>query len=71
MEEIYCFLCQEPKSEVGHTTETCPKATCRTCGQKGHTVRRCPNLNSKAHENPKRLHLDKQNCSKANDKGDD
>ena len=36
-----CYLCQEPKSVVGHDTETCPDVICKKCGQKGHVVRNC------------------------------
>ena len=36
-----CYLCQEPKSVVGHDTQTCPNVLCKKCGQKGHVVRNC------------------------------
>ena len=47
MSEKNCYLCQEPKSVVGHNTQTCPRVKCKKCGQKGHIHRNCPNLNSK------------------------
>ena len=55
MEENYCFQCQEPKTVVGHATESCPKVKCRTCGQKGHTVRNCPHLDPRNDEKSKKL----------------
>ena len=36
-----CYLCQEPKSVVGHDTQTCPNVLCKKCGQKGHVLRNC------------------------------
>ena len=50
MEDEYCFLCQKPKSIINHITESCPNVKCRACGQKGHTIRTCPELDSKAFE---------------------
>ena len=46
MSENNCYLCQEPKSVVGHNTQSCPNVKCKKCGQKGHINRNCPNLNS-------------------------
>ena len=46
MSENNCYLCQEPKSVVGHNTQSCPNVKCKKCGQKGHIYRNCPNLNS-------------------------
>ena len=46
MSENNCYLCQEPKSVVGHNTQSCPNVKCKKCGQKGHIQRNCPNLNS-------------------------
>ena len=45
MSENICYLCQEPKSVVGHNTQTCPSVKCKKCGQKGHIVKNCPNFN--------------------------
>ena len=45
MSENNCYLCQEPKSVVGHNTQSCPNVKCKKCGQKGHIDRNCPNLN--------------------------
>ena len=45
MSENNCYLCQEPKSVVGHNTQSCPKVKCKKCGQKGHILRNCSNLN--------------------------
>merc|ERR1711874_128493 len=47
MNENYCFVCQEAKSVIGHTTESCLQIRCKTCGQRGHTVRNCPDFNPK------------------------
>ena len=44
-ENNYCYLCQEPKSVVGHETQSCPNVKCKKCGIKGHVLRNCPNLN--------------------------
>jgi len=57
MEENYCFLCQEPKSVVGHATELCPDVKCRNCGQTGHILSNCSNLN---HDSSKHLHLSRE-----------
>jgi hypothetical protein len=46
MSENNCYLCQEPKSVVGHNTQSCPSVKCKKCGQKGHILRNCPNFNS-------------------------
>ena len=46
MSENNCYLCQEPKSVVGHNTQSCPSVKCKKCGQKGHIHKNCPNLNS-------------------------
>ena len=46
MSDNNCYLCQEPKSVVGHNTQSCPSVKCKKCGQKGHIYRNCPNLNS-------------------------
>ena len=54
MEESYCFLCQEPKSVVGHVTESCEKVKCKTCKQVGHTAKNCSKQNSKSDDNPKK-----------------
>ena len=54
MKEKFCFLCQESKNEVGHTTESCPNVTCRTCGLKGHSVKYCPDLNLENYEDSKK-----------------
>ena len=45
MSEFNCYLCQEPKSVVGHNTQSCPNVKCKKCGQKGHIFKNCPNLN--------------------------
>ena len=45
MSENNCYLCQEPKSVVGHNTQSCPNVKCKKCGQKGHIFKNCPNLN--------------------------
>ena len=47
MAENNCYLCQEPKSVVGHSTQSCPSVKCKKCGQKGHILRNCSNFNSK------------------------
>ena len=60
MEEKFCFLCQESKNEVGHTTESCPNVTCRTCGLKGHSVKYCPDLNLENYKNSKKSCRNKQ-----------
>ena len=44
MSENNCYLCQEPKSVVGHNTQSCPNVKCKKCGQKGHIYRNCPSL---------------------------
>ena len=44
MSEFNCYLCQEPKSVVGHNTQSCPNVKCKKCGQKGHIFKNCPNL---------------------------
>ena len=46
MAENNCYLCQEPKSVVGHNTQSCPSVKCKKCGQNGHILRNCPNFNS-------------------------
>ena len=46
MGEINWYLCQEPKSVVGHNTQSCPNVKCKKCSQKGHIHKNCPNLNS-------------------------
>ena len=45
MSDKNCYLCQEPKSVVGHDTQSCPNVKCKKCGQKGHIYRNCQNLN--------------------------
>ena len=66
MEENYCFLCQEPKNVVGHITELCPNAKCRKCGQKGHTLKNCPDLNIKTDERSRKLDQDPWKTSMQN-----
>ena len=44
MSENNCYLCQEPKSVVGHNTQSCPNVKCKKCGQKGHIYRNCPSF---------------------------
>ncbi len=34
---VRCFTCDE----LGHYSTTCPKSTCRRCGQTGHTAAKC------------------------------
>ena len=46
MAENNCYLCQEPRSVVGHDTQSCPSVKCKKCGQNGHILRNCPNFNS-------------------------
>ena len=46
MAENNCYLCQEPKSVVGHNTQSCPSVKCKKCGQNGHIIRNCPNFNT-------------------------
>ena len=60
MEEKFCFLCQESKNDVGHTTESCPNVTCRTCGLKGHSTKYCPDLNPENYKNSKKSCRSKQ-----------
>ena len=55
MRENICYLCQEPKSVVGHDTQNCPSVKCKKCGQNGHIHRNCPNLNSKVDVSPKEI----------------
>ena len=38
MSDNNCYLCQEPKSIVGHDTESCPNIKCKKCGQKGSNL---------------------------------
>ena len=38
MSDNNCYLCQEPKSIVGHDTESCPNVKCKKCGQKGSNL---------------------------------
>ena len=52
MSENNCYLCQEPKSVVGHNTQSCPNVKCKNCGQKGHIHRNCPNLNLNMDQKP-------------------
>ena len=52
MSENICYLCQEPKSVVGHNTQTCPSVKCKKCGKKGHILRNCPNFNSNLDPKP-------------------
>ena len=52
MSENICYLCQEPKSVVGHNTQTCPSVKCKKCGQKGHIIRNCPYLKSNLNPKP-------------------
>ena len=35
--------------------ESCPFAKCRKCGQKGHTLKDCPDLNPKTDMIPQRI----------------
>ena len=46
MSENNCYLCQEPKSVVGHNTQSCPNVKCKKCGEKGHIYRNCPSFSS-------------------------
>ena len=46
MSDNNCYLCQEPKSVVGHNTQYCPNVKCKNCGHKGHIHRTCPNFSS-------------------------
>ena len=46
MSENNCYLCQEPKSVVGHNTQSCPNVKCKKCGQKGHIYRNCISFSS-------------------------
>ena len=57
MSENNCYLCQEPKSVVGHNTQSCPNVKCKKCGQNGHIIRNCPNFNSNMDQ--KSVFLDK------------
>jgi hypothetical protein len=57
MAENNCYLCQEPRSVVGHNTQSCPNVKCKKCGQNGHILRNCPNLNSNMDQ--KSVFLDK------------
>ena len=41
----HCYLCNEPKSVVGHDTQTCPNVICIKCEQKGHIYQNCLQLN--------------------------
>ena len=41
----HCYLCNEPKSVVGHDTQTCPNVICIKCDQKGHIYQNCSQLN--------------------------
>ena len=52
MSEFNCYLCQEPKSVVGHNTQSCPNVKCKNCGYKGHILRNCPNLNLNVDQKP-------------------
>ena len=52
MSEKNCYLCQEPKSVVGHDTQSCPNVKCKKCGQKGHIFRNCQNLNMNIVQKP-------------------
>ena len=55
MSENNCYLCQEPKSVVGHNTQSCPSVKCKKCGQKGHIHSNCPNSKSNVNEKPGNL----------------
>ena len=57
MAENNCYLCQEPRSVVGHNTQSCPSVKCKKCGQNGHILRNCPNFNSNTDQ--KSVFLDK------------
>ena len=52
MSENNCYLCQEPKSVVGHSTKSCPSVKCKKSGQKGHILRNCPKLNLNMDQKP-------------------
>ena len=52
MSEFNCYLCQEPKSVVGHNNQSCPNVKCKKCGQKGHIFKNCPNLNLNIEQKP-------------------
>ena len=52
MSENNCYLCQEPKSVIGHNTQSCPNVKCKNCGHKGHILRNCPNLNLNMDQKP-------------------
>ena len=52
MSENNCYLCQEPRSVVGHNTQSCPSVKCKKCCQKGHILRNCPNLNLYMEQKP-------------------
>ena len=39
--ELVCFICQKYQSEIGHQTSSCPKVTCKRCGQNGHFGMNC------------------------------
>ena len=45
MNDNHCYLCNEPKSVVGHDTQTCPNVICIKCDQKGHIYQNCRQLN--------------------------
>ena len=55
MDENYCFLCQRTKSIGGHSTKSCPNVICKTCGQKGHTVKNCLKMNPNKLEQKEQL----------------
>ena len=34
-DQAICYICGDFSITVGHVTETCPKNTCKKCGEKG------------------------------------
>ena len=67
MSENICYLCQEPKSVVGHNTQTCPSVKCKKCGQKGHIIRNCSNFNSNMDQKSKSSDTVEPKMSNEND----